>query len=326
MEKKRIQINKTTIFTLAALVLLYFLYTYELSVNPPGFYIDETLAAYNAYQLSQTGQGEFGHTLPLYFPVLKIPPPHDYLGWADPVQIYAMAGLFFVFPPGYLLPRLLSATAMFIACILLGHLANRISGNVVIGVVTGLTAMVTPWLFETGRLAFGASLYPSAVAVLLTAVYAAWKKERWSLLNIAALGGSLALVTYTYSIGRLLGPLLAFGLIVFATSVNKFKDVLKAWAAYAVTLIPMVIFHFTNPGALTGRFNMTVGIAGPDKSYAEIAFEFLKNYAVNISPYKMLFEGDPNLPPSHIRYRSGIYTDAPSCCHRDRSDSDLLPA
>ncbi len=285
----------TPVAVLIVSVIVYFFYIYGISRNPPGFYIDEALAAFNAYQLYQTGQGEFGHTLPLYFPVLKIPPPHNYLGWVDPVQIYVLAFLYFIFPASYLLPRLLSATAMFIACLLLGRLGYRISGSIVTGGILAAFAMVTPWLFETGRLGFGAALYPCAVAILLTAVYEAYKKERWSWLNIAAVALSLGLVTYTYSIGRLLGPLLAFGIIVFATSIPKFKDVLKVWAAYAITLVPMAIFHFRNPGALTGRFSMTVGIAGPDKSYPEIALEFLKNVAVNIDPYKMLFVGDPNL-------------------------------
>jgi hypothetical protein len=300
------KISRKTIIILAVSAVIYFFYVYDLSRNPPGFYIDETLASYNAYLLSQTGRGEFGHLLPLYFPVLKIPPPHDYLGWVDPVQIYSMAALYLVFPPGYLLPRLLSATAMFFACFLLGRLAYRVSDSLLIGAVAFFTALVNPWLFETGRLAFGASLYPFAVAVLLTAIYSASRKEKWSLLNVAAIGASLGLVTYTYSIGRLLGPLLALGLIVFATSIAKFKDVFKAWVAYGITLIPMVIFHFQNPGALAGRFNMTVGIAGPDKGWSDVLLEFLKNYAANISPYKMLFEGDPNLR-HHIFNTGAIY-------------------
>lgn len=285
----------STIVLIAAAIIFYAAYVYDISGNPPGFYIDEALASYNAYQLYSTGQGEFGHSFPLYFPVLKIPPPHDYLGYVDPTQIYVLASLFLVFSPSYLLPRLLSATAMFFACILLGRLAFRSSGSPAIGIITALMALVTPWLFETGRLAFGASLLPFAVVVFLTALYAAHRKGSWTLLNVAAIGASLGLVTYTYSIGRLLGPLLALGLLSFATDKTRLVNVLKAWGAYAIALIPMVIFHFRNPGALAGRFNMTVGIVDPNKAFWEIGLEFLKNYAGNVSPQKMLFVGDPNM-------------------------------
>ncbi|HMQ04831.1 MAG TPA: glycosyltransferase family 39 protein [Pyrinomonadaceae bacterium] len=289
------QRNRAAAFYTIAAVVLYVFYIYGLSSNPPGFYIDETLAAYNAYQIYLTGQGEFGHFLPLYFPVLKLPPPHDYLGWMDPVQIYSLAALFFVFPPSNLLPRLLSATAMFLACVLLGRLAVRISGKTYIGIAVFLTALVTPWLFETGRLAFGASLYPLAVALFLTALYSAHKHDRWPWLNVAAVAACLGLLTYTYSIGRLLGPLLAFGLIVFVTDRSKVLNVIKTWAAYGIALIPIVIFHFRNPGALAGRFNMTVGVITPEKTLTEIIFDFVRNFAANVSPYRMLFTGDPNM-------------------------------
>ena len=48
------------VLALAALPL-YFLYIYDLTGKPPGFYLDEALASFNAYQIAHTGRGEFGH-------------------------------------------------------------------------------------------------------------------------------------------------------------------------------------------------------------------------------------------------------------------------
>jgi len=42
-------------FALAGLVLLFILYTYDLTDNPPGFYVDESAFAYNAYSIAKTG-------------------------------------------------------------------------------------------------------------------------------------------------------------------------------------------------------------------------------------------------------------------------------
>lgn len=280
---------------IAAGLLLYAFYTYDLTGNPPGFYLDESLASYNAHRIYLTGQGEFGHPWPLYFPVLQLPPPHNYLGYADPTQIYALAALYLVFPPSVLLSRMLSATAMFLAAIFLGMLASRISNSQLVGIFVGLTAILTPWLFEVSRLAFGTALYPLAVVLFLSALYSAHRKKSWSIFDNLSLAVTLALLTYTYSIGRLLGPLLAFGLIIFATDRNRFKDVFKTWIAFSVTLLPMLVFHLRNPDALAGRFNMTVGVVTPDKNYWQIFLGFMKNYAENINPRRLLFIGDSNL-------------------------------
>jgi hypothetical protein len=48
-----------------AVVLLFSLYTLGISRNPPGIYLDESAAAYNAYLISRTGAGEFGPRFPL---------------------------------------------------------------------------------------------------------------------------------------------------------------------------------------------------------------------------------------------------------------------
>ncbi len=288
--------HRIYILLAVAAVPLYFLYIYDLTGNPPGFYLDEALASFNAYQLQLTGKGEFGNSWPLYFPVLLIPGSvNAYNGYLDPTQVYILAALFTVFAPSLFLPRLVSATAMFLASLLLGLLGKRISGRLDIGIITAVTALITPWLFEISRLAFGASLYPLAIVLFLFFLHLAHNRERWPLWNIVLVAVGLALCTYTYSIGRLLGPLLAFGLILFATDLGRFKNVLKTWLAYGVTLIPMLVFHLSNPTALTGRFDKTVGIFAASNGYSVIASIFLSNLVENINPLRLLMIGDTNL-------------------------------
>jgi hypothetical protein len=55
---------------LSGVALLFVLYTSGLSHNPPGFYLDESGIAYNAYLVAHTGAGEFGPRFPLYFELL----------------------------------------------------------------------------------------------------------------------------------------------------------------------------------------------------------------------------------------------------------------
>ena len=56
-----------TLLSALALVALFVLYTSGISRNPPGFYMDESATAYNAYLMSRTGHGEFGPRFPLLF-------------------------------------------------------------------------------------------------------------------------------------------------------------------------------------------------------------------------------------------------------------------
>ena len=47
--------------------IFYLLYTSGLSHNPPGFFLDESGFAYNAYLIARTRAGEFGGHWPLFF-------------------------------------------------------------------------------------------------------------------------------------------------------------------------------------------------------------------------------------------------------------------
>ncbi len=293
--KDRFRRGPAALFRLIAVVPAYLLYVGGISTNPPGFYVDEATVGYNAYHFYLTGQSEFGHSWPLYFPVFNLGPPDAFLGYLDPVQIYIHAALHYIFPPSVMLSRGISATAMFLAAFALGYLAKRISGHMAIAAIVTISALLTPWLFGIGRLAFGGSLFPLMLALLLIAVHRAYGKMSWSLSDLLFIAASLALITYTYAIGRLLGPLFALGLLLFAADRKLLMGVFKTWVAYAVMLIPIFVFHVRYPTALTGRFMTTVGYIKPDKSYLQIFVEFLQHYAANISPIRILITGDPNL-------------------------------
>src|SRR5215831_12602920 len=212
-------------------VLLYLFYISDLSHNPPGFYVDESAIAYNAYCIAHTGANEFGTRFPLFFPVYT----DGWTQYANPTQIYLLAIPFTFLKPSIVLARRFAATWVFLACLLLGVLAWRVSGKESIGIIISVIAIFTPWLFDVSRLVMETFFYPMALALFLLAVYAAQKQEHWSWLNVGALAATLMLLTYSYTIGRLLGPLLAAGLIIFATSWPRIISLLKTSLFYAVT-------------------------------------------------------------------------------------------
>lgn len=277
----------------AILILLYVFYVNGLGKNPPGFYIDESALSYNAYRIYLYGQSEHGDPWPLYFPIFR-QEDGSFAGYANPTYIYTLAALYYVFPPSILLTRYFSATIVFLACVLLGLLSARIAKQPKIGILVGLSALLTPWLFELSRLVFEAALYPLVLVLFLTALYRTHERKRATLIDFVALAITLALATYTYTIGRLLGPMLAIGLLSFATNVTQLRFVIKVWMCYGLTLIPLLVFVLGNPGALGGRFSSLTYVTF-DKPVTHLTWQFIKAYAHDIGPGNLLISGDPIL-------------------------------
>src|SRR6266850_123565 len=294
------------VFVPVVVILLFFLYVDVLSTNPPGFYVDESGIAYNAYLLSHTGAGEFGGRFPLFFQFYT----SGWTQWANPTQIYLLAIPFLIFKPSIWLARVYSASWMFAACLLLGFLARQISGRRRIGAIVTLLALLTPWLFEVSRLVFETYFYPMALVLFLVAVHYAQRKQSWSWLTIGTLAATLMLLTYTYTIGRLLGPLLAFGLVLFATSRERLIGLAKTWLLFGITLIPILVFKLRHPEALTQRFYL-ISYIKPESPWREIVPKFIRRYLEDFSLINLLIDGDGNprhhMPGSLGSFLAGVF-------------------
>lgn len=275
-----------------AVVLALTFYAARVPQDPPGFYIDESSIAYNAHLISSTGHDEHDQSLPLYFRAFG-----DY---KNPVFIYMLAALFRLTGPSLVAARLLSASLGALAALLLGLLAARMTRNLKpgarsreVGIIVGCSALLTPWLYESSRLAFEAAAYPLATVLFLLALRRASAKERWSRADVLLVASTLALLTYSYSIGRLLAPMLAAGLAFFVTRRNLAR-VVETWTAYALTLLPLLVFNRHNPGALGGRFAL-ITYATPQSSLAEDARQFALHYLEDINPWRWLVTGEWNV-------------------------------
>ena len=281
-------------FSLAAIVLLFGLYVAGISNNPPGFYLDESGMAYNAYLLAHTGTGEFGARWPLFFQFYT----GGFTQYANPTQIYLLAVAFFLFPPSIVLARLVAAASVFAACLLLGYVAGRIGRRPLIGIIVGLTALLTPWLMDLSRLVLDIFVYPLAIVLFLWVLYRAHCKKRWTLATSVLLALTLTLLTYTYTIGRTLAPMLALGLLFFAISKQRLAGIIKAWVAYGITLVPLLLFNFRHPGQLMQRFYL-ISYVRPQSTLSEVAPKFFQRYFEDLGLRRLLLLGDLN-PRHHI--------------------------
>src|SRR6266496_2597272 len=244
-----VQKSLRILLCVAAIILLFSFYTWGVSQNPPGFYLDESATAYNAYLVSRTGAGEVGPKFPILFQEYAVSNPT----YINPLTIYLLAVVFRFLHPSILVARMFAAFWMFAACLLLGVLTKRISGERKIGIIVAGTALLTPWLFEIGRLVWDAHFSPFTVVVFLLAAYRIQSKDTWNWQDIAMVAGSLAVITYGYLSGRVLAPAFALGLLFFATTKHRILGVLKIWLAYGVTLVPLFLFKRSHSGVLTMR-------------------------------------------------------------------------
>ena len=259
--------------------------------NPPGYSVDESAISYNAWSIATRGVDEAGHSFPLY--------PIAGGEYKNPVYIYLLAVLFRIFGPGVGLARGLSAVLGDLTAAALGWLAWSVTGRRWMAVATFLLAVVTPAIFEIAHLVFEVAAYSLVLALFLIAIWNA--HDRWRPANIVAVGVTLALVTYTYSTGRLLGPLLAAGLLLFARR-DRIRPIVATWLVYAVLApIPMAVFHFAHDRALTARYRL-VRVAS--ESTTQLAGSFVANYFVNFDPIGETVFGDYN-PRHHVQGSGG---------------------
>ncbi|HUS12623.1 MAG TPA: hypothetical protein VMZ30_19290 [Pyrinomonadaceae bacterium] len=270
---------------MASVVLLgSILYLANIRDNPPGFYIDESSISFNAHLISQTGKDEHGEWLPLFF--------RAFGEYKNPIYIYLLAALYRLTGPSILAARLLSAFLLYASALVMGLLAARLSRRREIGLFILITALLTPWFFELSRVVLEVALYPLLLSAFLLSLQRIAALTRWSWVQATSIAAMLALLTYSYSIGRLFAPLLALGLLFFLPRV-KWVSVGRVWLLYALLLVPLLVFHWRHPNALTGRLQI-ITYSAADSSYRDLLWEFLKHYIGNFNPWRMVVRGDPN--------------------------------
>ena len=251
--------------------------------NPPGYHRDEAALSLNAYTVSTGLRDEDGARLPLFF--------RSFEDYKSPLYPYLLAGVFRITGPDAQVARAFSAVLVLAAVLLLGLLARRLTGRNLIAVIAVVVAGVTPWLFELGRIAIEASTQPLLIVLLLLSLERTSRLERYGVTQGLVAGALVGLLTYSYTGSRLLGPLFAGALVVFAGR-SRWRFVIAAWAAFLVALVPMGVYAIRHPGALTARYEATTiardGLAGP-----RLVLEAIFNWFRDINPWHWATAGDP---------------------------------
>lgn len=251
--------------------------------NPPGYHRDEAALSYNAYTIETTGRDQDGAVMPLLF--------RSYNDYKSPLYPYLLAGLFRITGPHKEVARAFSAVLVLAAVLLLGLLAWRVSGRPLIGVIVTVIAGLTPWLFELGRVALEVATQPLLITLLLVALERSRRAGRWTPWAGAVVGVLLGLLLYSYTGSRLLAPLLAVALLVFAGA-GRWRWLAAAWATFGGFLLLLAIYVVRHPGAVSARYEATT-IARGGRSAAWIVMQAVANWFHDINPWFWATSGDP---------------------------------
>jgi hypothetical protein len=256
---------------------------------PPGFIRDEASISYNAFTISQNLHDQNGGVAPLYI--------KSFGDYKSPLFVYVLAGVFRVTGAGKSAALATAGLVVLAAVLLLGLLAWRRTKSMLVASATVVLAGLTPWLYELGRTAYDTTIEPLLIVLVLLALDWAYRSHRSPYLRALPLGVALAALSYSYAAGRLLSPLWAVALLVFAGR-GRWRWLISTWAVYVVCMLPLVIYSFVHTGALSARYQSTTFIQD-GMSAATIVGDFLSNYVHDVNPWHWISSGDPT-PYIHI--------------------------
>jgi 4-amino-4-deoxy-L-arabinose transferase-like glycosyltransferase len=200
---------------------------------------DEAQGALQAQAIATTGRDLSGRLLPLYFTEPEFPPGRD------PLLIYFSALVFQLVPFSDAGARAPTAGIAVLNVVLMFVLARRLFNSTAMGLVTACLLMLTPVHFIRGRLNLSPLYTIPFILVWL------WMILRFvsgpTTRRLAAAAITLGVACYSYLAAVVMMPLYLLGTLAIGLRRLGAPAALKAGIAFAVTLIPMVIWYLTHP-------------------------------------------------------------------------------
>ena len=221
-------IPRLNLFIFPVILFAAFLYFYNLSNNPPGFYSDEAVVAYNAYSILKTGRDEYGQFLPILF---------RFFGSYTPgLFVYFLVPFIKIFGLSVVTVRGVNAVLMILTGVIFYRFLRILlpRQNTYFLLIALLCYYLTPWAVFNARLGYEVTF---AYFLFCWAAYLLAQKKLTPAFVI------LSLSTYAAHPYRYLSPLLIFTyLLIFRPELKK---IIKALIPTAIIQIPHFYMVFT---------------------------------------------------------------------------------
>lgn len=292
-------------------LLALFLRFYQLGVVPNGLNQDETSIGYNAYAISQTGKDEYGKQYPLYF--------KSFGDQKLPVYIYLTVISEKLFGINAFAVRFFSAFLGSLTILFFFLLVKNLSKNRDLALLSAGLLAINPWHLFFSRAAFEVNI------ALFFAVFGTWSffkaletKRKMVFFTMAII--SFLLCLYSYSVTRLLAPLLVLLLVGMQWKEVKkipFQRLLILSIFLLIGLVPFLFTFFSNAGvsstagtlitstdiqAKAIEMRSYVLLYGPSplmglffNKYLTIAFQYLQNVVGFFSPSFFFISGSEHV-------------------------------
>lgn len=240
------------------LVLILFLAAilrlYGLGRIPPSLDWDEAALGYNAYSILKTGRDEYGQFLPLIFKSFGDYKPGLYIYLTVPfVAIFGLTELAVRLPSAIL--GILSVWLIYLLTQelfqkekLITKPASRDSFGMHLSLITAFALAISPWHLHFSRGAWEANV---ALFFILGGIYAFLRMEKKKIKWLYYSALSFAGAVLTYQGGKLMIPLIIFGLLIcFWQKFKKFprKELITAAALLLILSLPILLPVFTGGG------------------------------------------------------------------------------
>ncbi len=232
-----IGIKRRRLLVFAIIAVGIFLRMYQFPDNPPGLYVDEAYAGYDAYSILHTGMDEWGIRFPVYFNSSS----------AGQSVLYSYLSIPFVWAFGLsrFSIRLLSLFVGILTLPLLYVTVVRAFGKGA-AILSTVSLAIMPWHVMISRWALDANLLPF-VLLLATCTLSRALESRsrlWTLVSLVPLGLSL----YAYAMAFVVVPLLLLLLILFKRKAiwSNRKTWFAAFFLFALLAFPIALFIAKN--------------------------------------------------------------------------------
>lgn len=272
---------------LSSIIVIIILRALLLQFTPPGFYLDEAAGGAHVIALLTQGTNAHGEAWPLFSASLGG-------GYTTPIYLYPLAAWALLFGVSEYSLRAFSLFVTVITAALIA-LTIRLWLDNKAALIGALTALVLPWGWVQGSIAWDPALVPLFVALSLFGFSAALKTNSnlYQLISIIATGISLIILAYLYPPCRVTAPLLLafyYGILLYRKKLS-IKTALILSAVFAALCIPLLQFML-QPDALQRSSELSVfyGVS----LFAGVWQIFL-NFVQILNPIFLFITGDANM-------------------------------